>query len=617
MLMPKNLLPKIVLISFFLLSLIRAHAVELGSMTIFSMPGENFQAEIEVLDIQGIDQNDVQVSIPDKSTFQQVGLTYQAYLDDMNLLFLTISNRKAIIKISSIFPVKDKRIVLLINLKWPGGSLTREYVTELTGSGFVNNANSPVQLPGSKKISDPVPSERTTGRTTDRAQSAQKDMDTNNRNRTYADNQPDKVLKITRINALSVPDQITIDIVSGDTLQNIAETIKLAYFRQDATVNTEQIMLSILENQPEAFQQNNKSAFAFKPGISIKSPQHKEVSQYDADTARNTVDKLKAAAKAQQRKQNTAKNKTGARTATDQVKLSTGSPEKSDSAEKPAKTASVRTADQTREQQRAANLEELDRLKRQTDELKFRLQNLEQQLADAKQLMMLKNQQLEQMQASLQEAEREAERIKQQSFLSYFHHPLFWIFLAIGLFLLVIILRVLMAPGGYMLHKRRKSYSQEAEEGQGDDDYDAAIDTDSYNARAVYAANSRNPDAEEHDRVEDNHIEDYATDKQYSDHDATAAASVTKQEHAEENHLADDRVDDRLVAAPVAAESHAIADQEQTIRTELDAKLDLAKAYIGMHALAEAEALINDVLEQGSAQQVAQAEKLLDDMGQA
>lgn len=540
----------------FILIAVKAYAIELGSMTIFSTPEENFQAEIEVLGLNGLDESDIDVSIPDENVFREVGLIYASYLEDMHVLFLAITNNKGIIKISSSFPLNDNMIMLLINLKWYGGSITREYVTEINRSSATGNNTSTtspakIEIPEEKNTITPLPP-------------------ADNDNKHTPQTKSDKPTSKPKESKLSIS-RISIDIVSGDTLKNIAENIKLAFFRNDDDITLEQIMVSLLQDQPEAFQQSSNNLADFRTGASIVLPQYNEISRYNQQFAENTINKLsnKRSAKPEQTIKTPKPPKQEI-----SVRVSKKSEKKPEKKSRERVQLSTDKTDST-EARLAANLEELDKLKRQSDELKLRLQNLQQQLEDSQRLLALKNQQLEALKTNLEQARQEALAREQKSLFDiYINTPIFWISLAIALFMLIIILRAM--PVVFSNRKQRqKSIQQKTENEPGNPKIQNIQTAPLYTYKP--AQSSR--------------VQASTTNNQYTDTPETAdtpsTESSTKAETGKTN-------------------------KKKAEATEINAKLDLAKAYAGMNATDEARTLLADVLDQGSEEQIKQAHKILE-----
>ena len=535
--------------------------VELSSMTVFSLPRENFQAEIEVLDLEGLNEADIKVSLPNRKIFKKLNLKYNTYLDEISLLFIALTNNKGIIKVSSLFPIEEKKIVLLVNLNWPNGTVTREYSVRITESGAANQKTTEIQLPAEyfeknkvdkteadKIIVDKIETDKTLAEVT-------KETD---EKEPLVESQPVLATDITNVR---------IDIVDGDTLRNIAENIKSAFYRYESNVTLEQIMLSILEEQPQAFQSDTK----FKTGISISLPQYQDVTKYNSEFAREVINKLELEATKRQlskAKQNSKKRKASAIPQSkpkERVKLSTSKVNKN----KTNKNINAKLA---------ANLEELDKLKRQSSELKFRLQNLQSQLEDSKRLLALKNEQLQEMKMGLEKAKRELAEIKEQRsvFDLYLNTPMFWISLALAFLLLIIVLRIVFGSAQIRRQQRKSAKNKMMME-----DYDVA------------SARSYRKPLQTFDDEVGKDTYDYIYNKDESDHKDAAVFTNSAESYAEDD-------TDQL--------------QDETVDTEMDAKLDLARAYAGMNALAEAEDLIKDVLDQGSEAQIEEANRILAEM---
>jgi FimV-like protein len=107
----------------------RAFAVSLGDELILSALGDPVEVEIEVLQWEDIDVDRVQVSAATREEYDVFKLTWLPVLDNLNFNVVGPDlNGKVRVLVSSRDPLDEPFLELLLVLRWPGGSLRREYV---------------------------------------------------------------------------------------------------------------------------------------------------------------------------------------------------------------------------------------------------------------------------------------------------------------------------------------------------------------------------------------------------------------------------------------------------------------------------------------------------------
>jgi FimV-like protein len=107
----------------------RVFAVSLGDELILSALGDPVEVEIEVLQWEDIDLERVQVSAATREEYDVFKLTWLPVLENLNFNVVGPDiNGKVRVLVSSRDPLDEPFLELLLVLRWPGGSLRREYV---------------------------------------------------------------------------------------------------------------------------------------------------------------------------------------------------------------------------------------------------------------------------------------------------------------------------------------------------------------------------------------------------------------------------------------------------------------------------------------------------------
>jgi pilus assembly protein FimV len=106
-----------------------AGAVSFGDELVMSRLGDPVEIEIEILQWQDIDLDRVQIGVGSAAEYDTFGLVRLPVLDTLNFnLVGPDSNGRLKLLVSNREPVQEPFLELLMVMRWPGGSLLREYV---------------------------------------------------------------------------------------------------------------------------------------------------------------------------------------------------------------------------------------------------------------------------------------------------------------------------------------------------------------------------------------------------------------------------------------------------------------------------------------------------------
>lgn len=123
-------------------------AVSLGDELILSRLGDPVEIEIEVLQWEDMDLDRVQISAATREEYEVFDLTWLPVLEDLrfNLVGPNLDGDVRVL-VSSRDPVNEPFLELLLVLRWPGGSLRREYVLLFDPPGVPEPLTSSVPAP--------------------------------------------------------------------------------------------------------------------------------------------------------------------------------------------------------------------------------------------------------------------------------------------------------------------------------------------------------------------------------------------------------------------------------------------------------------------------------------
>ena len=106
---------------------ITAHAAGLGALTTQSALGQPLLAEIEVIGMQPDEFARVVARIAGPEQYQADTLAYQPLLRQLRVAAERRKDGKAILKITSVAPINEPTLELLVDFNWRGGSLMQKY----------------------------------------------------------------------------------------------------------------------------------------------------------------------------------------------------------------------------------------------------------------------------------------------------------------------------------------------------------------------------------------------------------------------------------------------------------------------------------------------------------
>ncbi|VVO04666.1 FimV/HubP family polar landmark protein [Pseudomonas fluorescens] len=113
-----------------------AHALGLGELTLKSTLDQPLVAEIELLDVKELTAADVVPSLASPEDFAKAGVDRQAYLNDLSFTPVLNSSGKSVLRVTSSKPLSEPMVKFLVQVMWPNGRLLRDYSVLLDPSKF-------------------------------------------------------------------------------------------------------------------------------------------------------------------------------------------------------------------------------------------------------------------------------------------------------------------------------------------------------------------------------------------------------------------------------------------------------------------------------------------------
>ncbi|NUU35743.1 FimV/HubP family polar landmark protein [Pseudomonas sp. C2B4] len=123
-----------------------ASALGLGEITLHSALNQPLRADIALLDVAGLEEGDLSVSLASVEEFSRAGVERVFFLNDLKFTPVLRGNRN-LIQVTSSKPVNEPFLNFLVQLKQPNGRLLREYTVliDLPGTpGIVPASDEPL-----------------------------------------------------------------------------------------------------------------------------------------------------------------------------------------------------------------------------------------------------------------------------------------------------------------------------------------------------------------------------------------------------------------------------------------------------------------------------------------
>jgi len=106
-----------------------ALAVTLGQENILSLLGDPIEVEIDVLQWDDIDLERVQIALASPAEYESFDLTWLPVLEELSFNLIGPDGSGEVkVLVSTRDPMAEPYVELLLVMRWPGGSLLREYV---------------------------------------------------------------------------------------------------------------------------------------------------------------------------------------------------------------------------------------------------------------------------------------------------------------------------------------------------------------------------------------------------------------------------------------------------------------------------------------------------------
>ena len=104
-----------------------ANALGLGELTLKSAQNQPLDAEIELLDVRDLTAAEVAPSLAPPEEFSKAGVELPGYLEDLTFTPVINPNGRSVLRVTSSQPLPGPVVKFLVQVMWPQGRLLRDY----------------------------------------------------------------------------------------------------------------------------------------------------------------------------------------------------------------------------------------------------------------------------------------------------------------------------------------------------------------------------------------------------------------------------------------------------------------------------------------------------------
>lgn len=392
-----------------------SNALSLGDIESNSNLNQPLRAKIELLAAGAQDAKQLQVRLAPASVFNRVGIERPAFLDSLRFS-TSVQNGKPVILVSSDKPITEPFVNFLLEVNWPQGQLLKEYTVMLDppvlmqpGNTVAGNeaairaeprANGTVSRPA------PVPVQPEPELVAD-AQSAVETVAPQTARQVRVQQQsrrasPNRQASQQRVAAPAQGGSRTYRVRPGDTLFKVASQLS-----QPGT-NIDQMMMALYRANPQAFIDGNINGL--KSGVTLKAPASRSAQSVSRAEARRQVRqhyvdwkkiRTNEVAASTSGSETPVKERPSNRPANDNARLEVlGNKEKA-GANEPVVAGAGKERLADLEKELALARESLSSQQRENTDLKSRVDELEAMLRKKNRLITLRDEQLAELQKSM------------------------------------------------------------------------------------------------------------------------------------------------------------------------------------------------------------------------
>ena len=260
-----------------LLSAFAAQAAGLGKLTVLSALGQPLNAEIDLVSLQPGEVEALTARVASPEAFRDARIEYGAALRLLRFSVEKRANGQPYLKVTSIGPINEPFVDVLIEVTWAQGRVLREYPILLDPPGY---AQGRVNAP-SAAASPPVATARAADTPPAVTPAAAPSASSSSSPATGSPSATAEMPRGSDAGGSTAGSDTYGPVQKGETLRKIAEQVK------PSSVSMEQMLVSLYRQNQAAFSGNNMNRL--KTGQILKVPTAEEASQVESREANREI----------------------------------------------------------------------------------------------------------------------------------------------------------------------------------------------------------------------------------------------------------------------------------------------------------------------------------------
>ena len=258
-----------------LLGAVAAQAAGLGKLTVNSALGQPLNAEIDLVSVQPGELDDLVARVAPPEAFRDARIEYSSSLRLLRFSVEKRANGSSYLKVTSVAPINEPFVDVLIEVTWPAGRVQREYPILLDPPCY---AAGRVTAPSAAAPPPPVTTARVDSTPPAATPAAAPSAPSSSSSAPITSSGSPSA-------SAELPSSAGSDtygpVQKGETLRKIAEQVK------PSTVSMEQMLVSLYRQNQSAFSGNNMNRL--KTGQILKVPTADEVAQIEQREANREI----------------------------------------------------------------------------------------------------------------------------------------------------------------------------------------------------------------------------------------------------------------------------------------------------------------------------------------
>ena len=237
---------------------VAVHAAGLGKLTVHSALGQPLNAEIDLVSVQPGEVDSIQARVATPESFRDASIEYSPSLRLLRFAVDKRQNGQPYLKVTSLSPINEPFVDVLIEMTWPAGRIQREYPILLDPPNYQAKVTPPAAAPKAEAAAPATTTASVTPTDSSGGPSSKTEM-------------PAQGTKAASSSEYGPTEK-------GDTLNKIATQVK------PDSVSLEQMLVALYRENQNAFIGNNMNRL--RTGQILKVPAAEDVNKIEVAEAR-------------------------------------------------------------------------------------------------------------------------------------------------------------------------------------------------------------------------------------------------------------------------------------------------------------------------------------------